>query len=220
MKRIFLYTIPVLMGYLPLGIAYGILAVESGVPFTAAIFMSIIVFAGSGQFLAVSLLSAHAGYFEIAVSSFLLNLRHFFYGITIMDELKHFGLRKYYIIFGLTDETFALLKTWRGNGKNKESVYFKIALLDHLYWITGSIIGATMASTITFNSTGIEFALTILFVVLTIELLRQQKNYKTFFIAIVIGILSLIFIPPSKMLLTSLTAGIIVLFFMRGIINE
>lgn len=219
MKKVFLYTLPVLMGYIPLGIAFGILSVESGISFTATVLMSIVVFAGAGQFLAVSLLSAHAGYFEIALGTFLLNLRHFFYGITIMDELKNFGTKKFYIIFGLTDETFALLKTWKSE-EDKEKTFFRIALFDHLYWITGTIMGAATASTISFNSSGVEFSLTVLFVVLTIELLRQQKNFKTFFTACTIGIFSLIFIPAGKMLITSLTLGVIVMFIMRGFVDE
>lgn len=186
-KTVFLYTIPVMLGYIPLGITYGILSIKSGIPFLPTVIMSIVVFAGSGQFLAVSLLSASAGYFEIAISSFLLNLRHFFYGISIMDEFKGFGLKKYYMIFGLTDETFALLKTWRNGEEDKENIFFKITLFDHLYWVTGTVIGSIIASTVNFNSKGIEFCLTVLFVVLTVELLIQQKNYKTFLLATAIG---------------------------------
>jgi 4-azaleucine resistance transporter AzlC len=219
-KIIFLYTIPVLLGYIPLGMTYGILSIKSGIPFFPTVLMSIVVFAGSGQFLAVSLLSAHAGYFEIAISSFLLNLRHFFYGISIMDELKSFGLKRYYMIFGLTDETFALLKTWKNGEDDKENAFFKITLFNHLYWITGTVTGCILASTIDFNSKGIEFCLTVLFVVLTLELLMQQKNYKTFLLAAVVGFFSLLFFPASKMLILSLTVGVILLFLIRNIIDE
>lgn len=219
MKKVFLYTLPVLMGYVPLGIAFGILAIKSGISFFATVIMSVVVFAGAGQFLAVSLLSAHAGYFEISLGTFLLNLRHFFYGITIMDELKDFGLKKFYIIFGLTDETFALLKTWKSE-ENKENTFFLIALFDHLYWVIGTITGAAMASTISFNSSGIEFSLTVLFVVLTVELIRQQKNFRTFFIACAIGVISLLILPAGKMLIASLTLGVVVLFMMRGFVDE
>lgn len=218
-KTVFLYTIPVMLGYIPLGITYGILSIKSGIPFLPTVIMSIVVFAGSGQFLAVSLLSASAGYFEIAISSFLLNLRHFFYGISIMDEFKSFGLKKYYMIFGLTDETFALLKTWRDGKEDKENIFFKITLFDHLYWVIGTVIGCIIASTVDFNSKGIEFCLTVLFVVLTVELLIQQKNYKTFLMAAAVGFLSLLFFPASKMLILSLTIGVIFLFLLKGVLD-
>ena len=109
--KTFLQTLPVLMAYLPLGIAFGILFSTLQVAWYFGILIAIFVFTAAGQFLLISLLSINAGLLEIGIASFLLNIRHMFYSLAITPQIKNFGLSKYYILFGLTDETFALVKT-------------------------------------------------------------------------------------------------------------
>ena len=109
--RSFIQSLPVLLRYLPLGIAFGILfSKELSLDWYYGVLIAILVFTGAGQFLLVSLITSYAGFLEIAIASFLLNIRHLFYSLAITNEIKNFGITKYYILFGLTDETFAVLK--------------------------------------------------------------------------------------------------------------
>ncbi len=211
---IFKLTIPVLMGYIPLGMAFGLLLSKLMIPWYYAFFMSAFIFAGSGQFLALSLFASQATILEIGIATFLLNLRHTFYGLSMVSTFKNFSWRKHYMIFGLTDETFALLKTANVDEKERERVYFIITALNQSYWVTGSVIGALLGNILPFDYKGIEFSLTALFVVLSIDLYQKSKLHKPFFIAIVIGLSGMFVFPSDKMLILSLAfaAGVLILF--------
>lgn len=208
--KIFKNTIPVAFGYISLAMTYGILAQNAGMPIWAIILASVIVYAGSGQFLLVSLLSAGAGLLEIFVASFLLNLRHMFYALTLLSEilaLKH----KFYLIFALTDETFALLKTIKIEPENLDKVYNLTAFLNQIYWLFGTILGIFVANFIKIDYSGIEFCLTALFVVLSVELFKDNRNYKILFLAIFLGIFALSFLPPHFMLIITLISGLVII---------
>ncbi|WDL69386.1 AzlC family ABC transporter permease [Helicobacter winghamensis] len=215
--RSFVQTLPVLMGYLPLGATFGILYANLHLPWYYGILSAIVIFAGAGQFLLVSLLAAHAGLFEIAIASFLLNIRHLFYALSITDEIKNFGLSKYYVLFGLTDETFALLKSNQAslNPKTMEKSYFYITLLDHFYWIIGCGLGIFLGGYFALNPKGIEFVLTALFSVLTLALIQNSKLKAPFYIACVLGVFGLIFFPKENFLLLSILCGIVILLVLR-----
>lgn len=198
-------TFPVLLGYIPLGIAFGILAVSANIPWYYALLMSIFIFAGSGQFLAVALFSSVASYLEIFIALFLINLRHFFYGISILNDFKVLkGFAKKYAIFALTDETFALLKTIHVNKENREKTFVLVSALNQFYWIFGTFIGAYLGANINFDSKGIEFVLTALFVVLAIELYKKLQSKKALYLVIFIGFMGMLFLPSSNMLIISL----------------
>ena len=207
-------TIPVLMGYVPLGIAFGLLLSTMLIPWYYAFFMSLFVFAGAAQFLLLGLFASQATILEIGVSIFLLNLRHSFYGLSMLSALKNFSWRKHYVIFGLTDETFALLKTNEVKEEQRERVYLIITALNQSYWIAGGVIGAVLGSVVAFDFRGIEFALTALFVVLSIDLYNKSKQHKPFLIAIVIGFVGMLTFPSDKMLILSLSlcAAVLILF--------
>ncbi|WP_026943346.1 AzlC family ABC transporter permease [Helicobacter rodentium] len=215
----FLQTLPVLMGYLPLGIAFGILFSKLHLAWYFGILIAILIFTGAGQFLLVSLLAIHAGFFQIAVASFLLNIRHMFYSLAVTDEIKNFGISKYYILFGLTDETFAVLKTNKEtlnlSPKEMEKNYLYITLFDHIYWILGCAIGIFLGEQLGFQPQGVEFALTALFSVLTLALLKSSKNKKPFYIALVLGVLGLVVFPSEQFLILSLVCGIAILLIFR-----
>ena len=140
-------TVPVLLGYIPLGMAFGFLLDGAGYHWIYAFLMSLFVYAGSVQFLAVALLAAGAGLTEFAIATLLLNFRHAFYGLSLLDKFSGVGRVKPYLIFALTDETYALLTTTDiPQGSSKSRFYFYIAALDHLYWIAGSVLGAVLGS--------------------------------------------------------------------------
>ena len=217
---IFKLTIPVLMGYIPLGMAFGLLLSKLMIPWYYALIMSVFVFAGSGQFLLLTLLASHATILEIGIATFLLNLRHTFYGLSMVSTFKNFSWKKYYLIFGLTDETFALLKTSDVPEDNRQNAYLLITALNQSYWIIGSVVGAVLGNIVPFNYTGIEFSLTALFVVLSIELYNKNKLHKPFFVAIIIGFLGMFLFPPQRMLILLLClAAFVLIVFKRNMQN-
>lgn len=210
-------TIPVMMGYIPLGMAFGLLLAKLLIPWYYAFFMSVFIFAGSGQFLALTLFASQATILEIGIATFLLNLRHTFYGLSMISAFKDFSWKKHYLIFGLTDETFALLKTNEVDKNERERVYLWITFLNQCYWIIGSVAGAVLGNIVPFNYQGIEFSLTALFVVLSIELYTKNRLHKPFFLALIIGLFGMVFFPPQKMLILSLClAAFVLIVFKRS----
>jgi 4-azaleucine resistance transporter AzlC len=213
-------TVPVMMGYIPLGMAFGLLLSSLLIPWYYAFYMSVFIFAGSGQFLALSLFASQATILEIGVATFLLNLRHTFYGLSMISTFKNFSWKKNYLIFGLTDETFALLKTREVDEKNREKIYLIITGLNQFYWVLGSVVGAVLGNILPFNYKGIEFSLTALFIVLSIDLYNKSKLHKPFLISLVIGFLGMLVFPSDKMLVLSLfLAAIILILFKKQLDN-
>lgn len=170
-------TIPVLFGYLFLGIAFGLLLQEAGFNWIWALCMSLFIFAGSIQFIAVGFLSAGTPLFTVAIMSLLINCRHIFYGLSFIDSFRSMGKKYPYMIFSLTDETYSLLCSCQyPEDIDKNQAMFYIALLDHAYWVIGSVLGAVMGQLITFDLTGIDFSMTALFVVIFVEQWRASNS--------------------------------------------
>lgn len=213
-------TVPVFLGYIPLGMAFGFLLDGAGYHWIYAFIMSLLIYAGSGQFLAVALLAAGAGLMEFVIATLLLNLRHAFYGLSLLDKFSGVGKVKPYLIFALTDETYALLTTTEvPEGGSKSRFYFYIAALDHFYWIMGSVIGAVLGSLLDLNLEGMAFVLTSLFVVLTIEQYFNSRVHFPFFAAVGAGAASLILFSPENMLLISIIFGTLILISREKLIQ-
>ena len=186
-------SLPIMFGFVPLGIAFGLLFQELGYPWFFATLMGIIVYAGAAQFMAIGFLSAGLGVLEIAMSTFFLNSRHMFYGLAFLESFGNWNLRKFYLIFGMTDETYALLTTIKVPEKYiKERFYLFITLFAQLYWVLGCTIGALSADILTFNTDGIEFAATALFVVLLIEQWIMVRRLLPFILGFIASIIALI----------------------------
>ena len=210
-KEAGLLTLPVMFGYLPLGAAYGILAIEVGVPWWAAVLMSLVIYAGAGQFLAVALLAAGAGLVELAVATLMLNSRHLFYGLSLLKRFQGAGWRKPYLIFALTDETYSLITTLPAERAGDQALAFRVTLLNQGWWVLGSIAGVLIGTTLDFNSQGIEFALTALFIVLTLEQARRLRQGLPFVIALATGLGALLLLPDRHLLLGAIGAATLVL---------
>lgn len=177
-KRAFRDSLPVLAGYLALGIGFGVLLQSKGYSFLWALLMSCTIYAGAGQYAAVDLLSSGASLITTALMTLLINARHFFYGFSLLDKYKGTGKAKPYMIFGLTDETYSLVCTAKLDDTiNHKKYYFFLTALDQLYWITGCTLGALLGEFIPFNSTGIEFAMTAIFVVIFVEQWMSTKEH-------------------------------------------
>jgi len=171
-------TVPVLMGYLSIGIVFGLMMSAIGyTPIWSGV-MSLTIYAGSGQYLGVTLLDTAAPLLDVAFLTFILNFRHLVYGLSLLEKFKGMGIRKLYMMFALTDETYALLSGMQPpEGVDEKGFYFSIALLDHLYWIAGSVIGAVAGSLITINTEGIDFAMTALFIVIAVDQWRAGTQH-------------------------------------------
>ncbi|GEK46595.1 branched-chain amino acid ABC transporter permease [Bisbaumannia pacifica] len=208
-KSAFSTTLPVMFGYLPLGAAYGILAIDVGVPVWSVLLMSLVIYAGAGQFLAVALLGAGASLLELAVATLMLNSRHLFYGLSLLQPFSGAGWRKPYLIFALTDETYSLLTSQAGALDHAQA--FRISLLNQLWWVLGSALGAAIGAGLAFDSRGIEFALTALFIVLTLEQARRLRRGLPFVIALFCGLAALFVLPERHLLLGAIGAATLLL---------
>ncbi len=204
-------TIPVLTGYLFLGGGFGILLSESGYGVGWAFFMSLFMFAGSGQYLAVSLLATHASLISTAVATLLVNARHLFYGISLVDTYKNAGKKKPYMIFALTDETYSLVtQNQPPEGISRNQYCFLVSFFDHCYWILGCVIGNIAGSTLPINFKGVEFVLTALFVTMFVEQWISNKDHRPAIIGVASTALCLLvfgrdlFLIPSMALIALL----------------
>ena len=178
LRQVFLDTVPVLTGYLFLGAGFGILLSESGYSVWWALGMSIFMLAGSGQYLAVSLLSSGASLLSTAVATLLVNARHIFYGISMLEDYNSARKKKPYLIFSLTDETYTLVtQNQPPQGMSRHSYCFAVSLLDHIYWVCGCTLGSLAGSYIPISFEGVEFVLTALFVTMFVDQWLSHKNH-------------------------------------------
>lgn len=216
-KTAFHCTIPVMLGYLAIGMAFGLLLVNAGYSWLIALLMSVVIYAGVGQYIAVPMFAQNADFPEIALVTLLVNARHMVYGLSLLDKFRNTKPVMPYLIFALTDETYSLLTTVTvPDDVNKRDFYFYISLLDHLYWIAGSVIGAWFASALTsFDCTGLSFALTALFMVLLIEQWKLSRSKLPFIIAAIISVLVLVFISRENMLVLSILISVFALILLR-----
>ncbi|MDR1748047.1 MAG: AzlC family ABC transporter permease [Spirochaetaceae bacterium] len=219
--RAFKITIPVLFGYLAIGIPFGLLVVKAGYPWWLAPVMSILMYAGAGQYMAIGLFSAGASLSTLLVTTLLVNIRHIIYGLSLINPFKGTGRWKPYLIFALTDETYALMTGCEPPpGSDPGSFYGLVALFDHLYWITGTVIGAVVGTLIPFPLEGIDFALTALFVVLLMDQLQKRENRMSAVIGICCGIAALLAFGPGHMLIAALAMGIACLALFHGAVSR
>lgn len=207
LRTVFLDTVPVLTGYLFLGIGFGILMKQSGYGVGWSFAMGLFVFAGSCQYLAVGLLSGGASLLSTAIATFLINARHIFYGISLLDTYRD-AKAKPYMIFALTDETYSLVtQNQPPEGMGRHTYCLLVSALNHLYWICGCTLGGLAGTYIPLNFEGVEFVLTALFVTMFVEQWLTHKNHLPAIIGVASTVLCLaifgrdIFLIPSMVLI-------------------
>ncbi|MGE4548739.1 MAG: AzlC family ABC transporter permease [Intestinibacillus sp.] len=192
-RRALIVTIPVMCGYLFMGIAFGLLLQGAGYSFIWALFMSVMIYAGTMQYMAIPFLIAQTDLLTVAATTLLVHFRHFVYGLSFIGRFRPMGWRKYYMMFGLTDETYALLCAEKApDPESEEKFLFLIALFDQLYWIIGCTLGALVGQFLTFNTQGIDFAMTALFIVICVDQWRAAKSRLPAVIGAGAAVLSLI----------------------------
>lgn len=220
-RKAFPYTIPVLTGYLFIGIAFGVMYAEKGYSFLWAILMSLLVYAGSGQYLAVNFFTPGISFVQVIFMTLMVNIRHIFYGISLLDKFNQMGKKRWYMIFGLTDETYSLLCTTKiPEGVEEEKFLFAISIMNQSCWVIGSAIGGLAGSFLPFNSEGIDFAMTALFVVIFVEQWMDAKNRIPETIGVAAAFLCLQIFGADSFVLPSMLLIIMILFAGRRKLDE
>lgn len=211
-KTAFKDTIPVLTGYVVLGFGFGIILKANGYGIWLAFVMSLAIYAGSMQYVAINLLTSGASLITVALTTLMVNARHLFYGISMLDKYKNTGKRKPYLIFALTDETYSLVCNDNPNvsEEKRKDYYLLVSLFNQIYWIVGSVLGAAVGSVVKFNSEGIDFALTALFLTVFIEQWLSTKKHAPAIIGVAASVICLIifgsesFLIPTMLVITLL----------------
>lgn len=204
-------TLPVMTGYVFLGFGFGILMYQSGYGVLWSFAMSFFIYAGSMQYMAVSLITGGASLLTTALTTFVVNARHLFYGISMVDAYKGAGRKKPYMIFALTDETYSLVSQ-----ENRDHGYcFLVSLFDHIWWVSGTVLGALAGSLIPINYEGIEFVLTALFVTIFVEQWLSTKDHIPALIGLVATGLCLLVFGKDVFLIPSMVLIATALILMR-----
>lgn len=211
-KAAFPHTIPVLTGYLFIGIAFGVMFADKGYNFLWAGLMSLLVYAGSGQYLAVNFFDPSVSFLQVIFLTFMVNVRHIFYGLSLLDKFKVSGKKKPYMIFSLTDETYSLYFLTKTPPDVDEGKFlFALATLNQSYWIVGSMIGALAGTLIPFNSKGIDFAMTALFIVIFVEQWFEKKNRFPAIVGVVASLICLLIFGKDSFILPSMIVIMVIL---------
>ena len=183
-REALVFSLPVAFGYIPMGMAFGVLLHTLGLAWWWGTLMGILIYAGAAQFLAVNLLSQKAGLLEVWVTTLLLNSRHLFYGLLMQARYHRFPfIQRLYSIFSLTDETFSIITTHPGHTNDARFVSY-VSAFNHLWWILGCTLGGLLSSHMQFNSNGLEFSLVCMFAVLLYETWHAQRQWRPIIFAI------------------------------------
>ena len=208
LKAAFPHTIPILTGFLFLGFAFGILMNSKGYSTGWSILMSACIYAGAMQFVAVNLLSSAFNPLNAFIITMVINARHLFYGISMLEKFSAAGKKKPYLIFGLVDETFSVLcSTEPPAGVDSYWFMFFVTLLNHIYWVAGTALGGILGSMVSFNTQGIDFVMTALFVVIFINQWKYRQQHSPALVGLAASAFCLLvfgakgFIIPAMMLI-------------------
>ena len=220
-KVSFLHTLPVLAGYIFLGFAFGLLLKTSGFPAWLPVVMSIVIYSGAQEFAAVSLLLAPFDPFGTFIIGIMLSARHLFYGLPMLKKYAGQGKKKPFLIFGLTDETFSILTTHEPpEGVEAGHFYLWITLLDYAYWVAGTALGALTGQFISFDVTGLDFALTALFIVLFLEQLKKKEGRISACTGLIVTAAVLALFGSTSMVVISMAVILLVLVAGRRVIDR
>ncbi len=209
-------TIPILAGFLFLGMTYGIYMNVSGFSFWYPCLMSLTIFAGSVEFVAVNLLLGAFHPIQALAMTLMLNARHLFYGISMLDRFRGMGLKKIYLIFGMCDETFSINYTAEiPPDVDRGWFMFFVTLLNHLYWFAGATLGGIFGSFITFSTEGLDFVMTAMFVVIFLEQWLKEEQHESSLLGIGLSVLSLAAFGSDGFLIPSMLSILAVLTLLK-----
>lgn len=214
----FITSLPVMAGYVVLGMGFGILLSAKGYSFWWAILMSVTIYAGSMQYVGVNLLASGASIISTALMTLMVNARHLFYGISMIESYRDMGWRKWYVIFALTDETYSLVcaNPELPGEVDRKNFIFLLSLMNQCYWIFGSFLGALLGSAISFNSEGVDFSMTALFVCIFVEQWEKTKNHLSAILGLIVSLVCLMIFGADRFLIPSMIGISIGLFLLRN----
>lgn len=221
LKAAFPHTIPIMTGFLFLGASYGIYMNVSGFEFWYPMITSMLIFAGSVEFVTVNLLLGAFNPLQAFLLAIMINARHIFYGISMLDKYRGTGLKKFYLIYGMCDESFSVNYTAKiPEDVDKGWFMFFVNLLNQIYWVAGATIGGILGGVIAFNTNGIEFVMTAMFVVIFLEQWLKEKNHIPPILGLVISVVCLILFGADKFIIPSMAAMLIILTLLRKVLDK
>ena len=209
-------SLPVMAGYLVLGLGFGVLLQDLGYSFLWALLMSLTIYAGSMQYAALDLISGGASLITCALMTLMINARHFFYGLSMLDRYQAAGRKKPYLIFSLTDETYSLVCAPAPEGTQPTGYYLWVSLLNQFYWVTGCTLGGLVGPFLPFDSTGMDFAMTALFVVIFVEQWLSTKNHLPALLGLGITAGCLLLLGPRRFVIPAMVLITLALTALRG----
>ena len=215
--KAFLKSLPVMAGYVVLGIGFGILLRKAGYGVLWAAAMAVLVYAGSMQYVGIGLLDGGAGILTAALTTVMVNARHLFYSISMIDRYKGAGKYKPYLIFALTDETYSLLCDGETPDRENADLYrFLVSLFNHLYWIAGCVLGSLLGAVLPFSSAGIEFSMTALFIASFTEQWIRAGDHIPALTGLLSALLCLLLFGPERFLIPAMLLITLALVLLKG----
>ena len=215
-RKAFTKSLPVMAGYMVLGIGFGILLKDAGYGLIWAFMMILTIYAGSMQYVAVPFLASGASLITVALTTLMVNARHIFYGLTMIDKYKTAGKKKIYLLFSLTAESYSLLCTDEiPDGVDRHWYQLLVSLFDQCYWILGSVLGSLLKELLAFDTAGIDFSMTALFVTVFVEQWLSTKNHWPGMIGLASAAACLVIFGPDSFLLPTMIAITISLLLLR-----
>lgn len=220
-RAAFPHTLPVLTGYLVLGISYGVLITSKGFPFWMPMLTSLTIFAGSMEFVLVNILLSGFDLLQAFLMTLMINARHLFYGISMLDTYKGMGLKKLSLIYGLTDETFSIACAIRPpEGVDRGLFALFVTLLDHSYWFAGCTLGGLFGSVLQFNTKGLEFVMTAMFVVIFLEQWQNEKNHLVSLLGLLLPVACLLIFGTQSFMIPAMAAILAALTLLRRLLEK
>ena len=216
LKQAFISTIPVMIGFLFIGIAFGLLLSDAGYGFPWGIAMAVVVYGGSLQFALIPLITSQASLLTVAVMSLSISSRQMFYGLSLIERFKQMGKKALYMVYSLCDETYSVLVSDIPEGIDRQKFDFYAAVLDMVYWAVGCGLGNLFGAMIKFDTTGIDFAMTALFIVICTEQWLGSKNHLPAVTGVVCAVISLIIFGRDSFILPALATSMIILMLIRN----
>ena len=216
-RQAFLKSLPVMAGYVVLGIGFGILLRNAGYGLAWAAAMAAAIYAGSMQYVGVGLLAGGASIVTAILTTFMVNARHLFYSISMIDRYKNAGKYKPYLIFALTDETYSLLCDGETPEEGNADLYrFLVSLFNHIYWITGCVLGSLLGAVLPFSTAGIEFSMTALFIASFTEQWIRTRDHLPAVTGLFSTLLCLLLFGPERFLIPAMLLITLVLSAAKG----
>ncbi len=217
LKTAFPYTIPIFAGFWFLGLTYGIYMNVSGFSFLYPMLMSLTIFAGSVEFVAVNMLLGAFNPLQALTMTLMINARHLFYGISMLDKFKGTGLKKIYLIFGMCDESFSINYTADiPEDVDRGLFMFFVTLLNHFYWFSGATLGGIFGSFIQFNTEGLSFVMTAMFVVIFMEQWLKDKKHTSALLGLGLSLICLLVFGADNFIIPAMIAILGVLTLLRA----